>query len=101
MSYLSVRRGVTAAAARIVGRDYDVEVRRVGWDDNQPTFRPIRHPWAVEVARGRSGRSRRLAKLSENTTTSATGWLQVTCIAISLRHLSRQEARQRPAASAA
>ena len=44
-------------------------------------FRPIRHAWRVEVAHGRLGRYRRLAKSFENTTTSATGWLQVACIA--------------------
>ena len=37
---------------------------------------PIRHAWRVEVAHGRLGRSRRLAKSFENTTTSATGWRQ-------------------------
>lgn len=83
-----VDRGVTAAAARNLGRDHQVEVRRVGWDDKQPVFRPIRHAWRVEVAHGRLGRSRRLAKSFENTTTSATGWLQVACIATTLRHLS-------------
>jgi putative transposase len=36
-------RGVTASRARALGRDHDLEVRRVGWDDKQPTFRPIRH----------------------------------------------------------
>ena len=81
-----VDRGVTVAAARAIGRDYDLEIRRVGWDDKQPTFRPIRHAWRVEVAHGRLGRSRRLAKSFENTTTSATGWLQVACIATTLSH---------------
>ena len=90
-----VDRGVTAAAARDLGRDHDVEVRRVGWDDKQPVFRPIRHAWRVEVAHGRLGRSRRLAKSFENTTASATGWLQVACIATTLRHLSREQARRR------
>ena len=87
-------RGVSAAA-RDLGRDHDLEVRRVGWDDKQPTFRPIRHAWRVEVAHGRLGRSRRLAKSFENTTTSASGWLQVACIAATLRHLSRTR-RDRP-----
>ena len=50
-----VDRGVTAAAAREFGRDYDLELRRVGWDDKQPVFRPIRHAWRVEVAHGRLG----------------------------------------------
>lgn len=90
-----VDRGVTAAAARTLGRDHGLEVRRVGWDDKQPVFRPIRHAWRVEVAHGRLGRSRRLAKSFENTTASATGWLQVACIATTLRHLSRAQARQR------
>ena len=87
-----VDRGVTAAAARALGREHDLEVRRVGWDDKQPAFRPIRHAWRVEVAHGRLGRSRRLAKSFENTTTSATGWLHVACIATALRHLSRAAA---------
>ena len=87
-----VDRGVTAAATRALGRDHDLEVRRVGWDDKQPVFRPIRQAWRVEVAHGRLGRARRLAKSFENTTTSATGWLQVTCIATTLRHLSPGQA---------
>lgn len=96
-----VDRGVAAAAARTLGRDHELEVRRVGWDDKQPVFRPIRHAWRVEVAHGRLGRSRRLAKSFENTTISATGWLQVACIATTLRHLSRERARRGPVAAAA
>jgi hypothetical protein len=45
-----------------------LEVRRVGWEDEQPVFRLIQHAWRVEVAHGRLGRSRRLAKSFENTT---------------------------------
>lgn len=70
-------------------------MRRVGWDDEQPVFRPIRHAWRVEVAHGRLGRARRLAKSFENTTTSATGWLQVACTATTLRHLSAVRGRRR------
>ena len=92
-----VDRGVTAAAARTLSRDHDVEIRRVGWDDKQPTFRPIPHAWRVEVAHGRLGRCRRLAKTFENTNASATGWLQVVCIATTLRHLSRERDRRLPA----
>ncbi len=66
-------------------------VQRTG--DKQPGFRPIRHAWRVEVAHGRLGRSRRLAKSFENTTASATGWLQVACIATTLRHLSQDGSR--------
>ena len=96
-----VDRGVTAAAARELGRGHDLELRRVGWDDKQPVFRPIRHAWRVEVAHGRLGRARRLAKSFENTTTSATGWLQVACIATTLRHLSRARAPRRTLPTAA
>ena len=71
-----VDRGVTAAAADTLGRRHALEVRRVGWDDKQPVFRPIRHAWRVEVAHGRLGRSRRLPKSFETTTISATGWLR-------------------------
>ena len=85
--------GVTAAAAGTLGRLHGLEVRRVGWDDKQPGFRAIRHAWRVEVAHGRLGRSRRPAKSFQNTITSATGWLQVACIATTLRHLSRARAQ--------
>lgn len=61
----------------------------------------VQHAWRVEFAHGRLGRSRRLAKSFENTTTSATGWLQVACIATTLRHLSRERTRRRPVALAA
>ena len=50
-----VDRGVTAAAATRLGRGHGLQVRRVGWDDKQPVFRPIRHAWRVEVAQGASG----------------------------------------------
>jgi hypothetical protein len=59
-----VDRGVTAAAARTLGRHHNLELRRVGWDDKQPVFRPIRHAWRVEVAHGRLGRSRGLRSRS-------------------------------------
>ncbi len=36
-----------AAAGRNLGRAHGVEVRRVGWDDKQPVFRPIRHACLV------------------------------------------------------
>ena len=88
-----VDRGVTVSAARALGRRHAVEIRRVGRDDKQPAFRPIRHAWRVEVAHGRLGRSRRLAKSCENTTTSATGWLQVACIATTRRHLTQERTR--------
>ena len=86
--------GSPAAAARTLGRHHDIEARRVGCHDKQPVFRPIRLAWRVEVAHGRLGRSRRLAKSFENTTTSATGWLQLACIATTLRHLSRVRAQR-------
>jgi hypothetical protein len=75
--------------AGTLGRDPDVEVRRVAWDDKQPTFRTIRHARRVEVAHGRLGRRRRLAKSFENTTTSATGCLRVACIADAAPPVSR------------
>lgn len=44
------------------------------------------------------GRGRRLAKSFENTTSSATGLLQVACIATKTRHLSGERSRWRPVA---
>ena len=80
-----VDRGVAAAAAFALGRAHDLEVRRVGRDDEQPVFRPSGARGASRPTRGRLGRSRRLARSFENTATSATGWLQVACIATTLR----------------
>jgi putative transposase len=96
-----VDRGVTATAARDLDRAHGLEVRRVGWDDKQPVFRPIRHAWRVEVAHRRLGRSRRLAKSFQKTTASATGWLQVACVATTLRHLSALAKKPRPVPTAA
>ena len=62
-------REVTAAAARALGRHHGVECAGSGGTT--------------------SSRSRRPAKSLEDTTASATGWLQVACIATTLRHLSR------------
>jgi putative transposase len=72
--------GTSARSARSLAARFGVEVRRVGWETKSPSFRPIAFAWRVEVAHGRLGRSRRLAKSFENTTRSATGWLQVACL---------------------
>jgi hypothetical protein len=83
-----VDRGTSVRAARAMSRRFGIEVRRVFWPDRQPTFRPIAHAWRVEVAHGLLVASRRLAKSFENTTSSATGWLQVACMALLLRQLT-------------
>jgi hypothetical protein len=57
------------AAASSLGRHYGVELRRFEGDDKQPALPPIRHAWRVEAIHGYLGRSRRLAKSFENTTT--------------------------------
>ena len=48
----------------------------------------------THLAHRRLGRSRRLAKSFEVTTTSATGRLQVTCVATTLHRLSRVRAQR-------
>ena len=81
-----VDRGVSVRAARRLSKMFGVEVRRVGWDTPQlddqgrRVFRPIAHAWRVEVAHGNLGWSRRLAKSFENTTESASGWLQLAAV---------------------
>lgn len=76
--------GRTNGAKRVVAAG--VEVRRVGWDSPQldengrKVFRPIAYAWRVEVAHGNFGWSRQLAKSFENTTASATGWLQLAAV---------------------
>lgn len=78
--------GVSARAARRLSKEFGVEVRRVGWDTPQldahgrRVFRPIAHAWRVEVAHGSLGWSRRLAKSFENTTASASAWLQLAAV---------------------
>jgi hypothetical protein len=97
-----VDRGVTEPAAKKLTKLSGVTVKRVGWDGKQldengkAVFRPIRHAWRVEVAHGELGWSRRLAKSFENTTDSATGWLQVACIASALHTLNKARAKQPP-----
>jgi putative transposase len=71
-----------------MSRRFELEVGQVFWPNRQPVFRPIAQAWRVEVAHGLLGRSRPLAKSFENTTNSATGWLQVACVALLLRQLS-------------
>jgi putative transposase len=56
-------------------------VRRVGHDEKPGTFIPLPLAWRVEVAHGRLLRQRRLARSFENTVDSASGWLQVACLA--------------------
>jgi len=89
LELVMVDRGTSAKAASRLGRELGIEVRRVGWDDKQPVFRPIAHAWRVEVAHGRLGKSRRLAKSFENTTSSGSAWLQLACVALVLRHLTK------------
>ena len=83
-----VDRGTTAKAAAAMSRRFGFEVRRVYWPDKSPEFRPLPYAWRVEVAHGMLGRSRRLAKSFENTTSSASAWLRVACAALLLRQLA-------------
>jgi transposase len=92
---------VTEPAARKRDLRHGVEVRRVGW--GRQAVRVPTHP-ACLASRGRPrplGRSRRLANSFENTTSSATGWLHVACIATTLRHVSRAQPHQRTLTAAA
>ena len=83
-----VDRGTTARAATTLSRRFGLEVRRVFWPDKAGGFRPLPHAWRVEVAHGRIGRSRRLAKSFENTTSSAAAWLRVACVNLLLAELA-------------
>lgn len=57
-----VDRGVTAGAARKLGRHHDHDLRRVGWDDKQPVFRA--HP-ARLASRSRPRQPRTLPPAGE------------------------------------
>ena len=84
LELLLVDRGMNARQARALGARLNIKVERIGWDTPSPVFRPIRHAWRVEVAHGRLLRSRRLARSFENTCTSATAWLLVSCVRLHL-----------------
>lgn len=93
LELLIVDRGVKAGAQRRLVANRGVRVDCVGWDepqlddDGRRVFRPIPYAWRVEVAHALVGRHRRLAKSFENTLSSATAWVQVSCAALLLRHL--------------
>ncbi len=79
-----VDKGVTALAGARPSRVLGLQVCRVGHDKKPGTFVPLPLAWRVEVAHGRLLRQRRLARSFENTLESATGWLQVACLAAAL-----------------
>jgi putative transposase len=79
-----VDKGVTEPGATRLSRACGLEVRRVGHEKKPGTFVPLPLAWRVEVAHGRLLRQRRLARSFENTLESATGWLQVACLAAAL-----------------
>lgn len=78
------RQGRHPLRRREAHRDHDLEVRRVGHAQKRGTFVPLPLAWRVEVAHGRLLRQRRLARSFGNTLESATGWLQVACLAAAL-----------------
>ncbi|HSP36729.1 MAG TPA: hypothetical protein VLR26_03145 [Frankiaceae bacterium] len=80
-----VDRGVTTAGGKKLGDARDVEVRRVGHAEKPGTFVPLPVAWRVEVAHGRLLGQRRLARSFKNTLESASGWLQVACLAVVLK----------------
>lgn len=89
LAVVLVDKGTPARSAQRLSRRFGLDVRVVGWPRKPKgvprVFRPIAHAWRVEVAHGRLGWSRRLSKSFENTTSSATGWLEVARIAAVLR----------------
>lgn len=86
-----VDKGTSQRKAAALSKRYGLEVRRVFWETKpvdprtgERIFKPLPHPWRVEVAHSHLGRSRRLAKSFENSTVSATAWLQLACIHLNL-----------------
>lgn len=67
---------------------FGFEVRCVFHPDRSSVFRPLPLAWRVEVAHGRIGRARRLAKSFENTTASAAGHLAAACINLTAAELA-------------
>jgi hypothetical protein len=79
-----VENGVTVPGAAKLSRARGLEVRRVGHDKKLGTFEPLPLAWRVEFAHGGLLRQRPLARSFENTPPSATGWLQVACLAAAI-----------------
>jgi len=106
LALVLVDRGVSERGARGIGNQHDLEVRIVHHDGPRGTFEPLPFAWRVEVAHSLLLRSRRLSRSFENTLDSASGWLQVACIAAVLDALvasprKLRAARRRRAAKVA
>ncbi len=82
--------GVQVGTERRMAAAYGLRVERLGRRGaKRGEFVPIPQAWKVEVAHGRLGRSRRLSKSFEKTSTSGTGWLQVACVALVLNRFHK------------
>jgi putative transposase len=97
-----VDRGVTVAAARTLGRDHDVE-RSAGsaGTTSSPPSGPSGMPGGSRSPSGASAAPATWRSRSRTPVASATGWLQVACIATMLRHMPREQDRRGPSRLAA
>lgn len=85
---VKVDKGVHAGRAVQLSKTFKVNVQRYG-GSTDGIFRPIPQAWKVEVAHGKLARSRRMAKSFENTTSSASLWLQLASTHLVLKALVR------------
>jgi len=84
---VKVDRGIKDATASRLGEKFGLKVEIYGGPGPAGEFVPVPQAWKVEVAHGILGRYRRLAKSYENTTTSATTWLQIAAVGMVLKSL--------------
>lgn len=95
LTKVRVDKGVGPGSAVRLTRLFGIEVERYGWAVHPKPFKPIARAWQVEVTHGQLGRSRRLAKSFEQTTVSATAWLELASIHLLLDTWSGRTPRAR------
>jgi len=84
---VKVDKGTHETTADALGKKFGLKVEIYAGKGPSGEFVPVAQAWKVEVAHGMLGRYRRLAKSYENTTSSATAWLQIAAVGMVLKAL--------------
>jgi len=84
---VKVDKGTKEGTAAELGEKFGIKVEIYAGRGPDGQFVPVAQAWKVEVAHGILGRYRRLSKSYENTTSSATAWLQIAAVGMVLKSL--------------
>lgn len=91
---VKIDKGIHAATAARLGKMFGVKIeiygnkKLKGPKGPKGVFVPVAQAWKVEAAHATLGRYRRIAKSYENTTMSATAWLQMAAVDMVLKTLT-------------